>query len=265
MQIQSVRMARPPVREAALEFSREDGSYRLNRHDFEDSFVARVEDHLTELAGEKIDLPDFGEQNLQAAFKVAAQVIGVGPALALAGDAMASLVSDKDRDDFNVGTLHRMSAQPFDRVQSSETLIYAGPQDKVGYGASTVNGVILPNGFEPLVPHPVGAFIVGHELGHVEGNHVVKGFGRDYMARELSGTEYGETAAEHAKLLQWESEYEADRRGVSYALEQGHSAELVRAGVQKSFGITGADSSDTHPADDSRLQRIDEALEALSH
>ena len=64
MQIQSVRVARTPVREAALEFSREDGSYRLNRNDFEDTFVAEVEDHLTTLAGEKIELPDFGEQNL---------------------------------------------------------------------------------------------------------------------------------------------------------------------------------------------------------
>ena len=262
MQIQSVRVARTPVREAALEFSREDGSYRLNRNDFEDTFVAEVEDHLTTLAGEKIELPDFGEQNLQAAFKVAAQVIGAGPALALAGEAMAALVSDKDRQDFNVGTLNRMSAKPFEQVQNSDTLIYAGPQEHVGYGASTVNGVILPNGFEPLLPHPVGAFIVGHELGHVEGNHVVKGFGRDYMVRNLAGTEYGETAAEQAKLLQWESEFEADRRGVSYALQQGHSAAEVRAGVQKFFGITGADPSDTHPGDDSRIQRIDAVLAA---
>jgi Zn-dependent protease with chaperone function len=82
------------------------------------------------------------------------------------------------------------------------------------------------------------------------------------MARNLAGTEYGETAAEQAKLLQWESEFEADRRGVSYALQQGHSAAEVRAGVQKFFGITGADPSDTHPGDDSRLQRIDAALEA---
>jgi hypothetical protein len=101
-------MARPPVREAALEFSREDGSYRLNRNDFEDTFVSQVEDHLTQVAGEKIELPDFGEQNLQAAFMVAAQVIGAGPALALAGEAMAALVSDKDRQDFNVGTLNRI-------------------------------------------------------------------------------------------------------------------------------------------------------------
>lgn len=262
MQIQSVRTARPPVREAALEFSREDGSYRLNRKDFEDSFVAQVENHLTQLAGEKIELPDFGEQNLQAAFKVAAQVIGVGPSLALAGEAMACLVSDKDREDFNVGALNRMSAKPFDQVQNSETLVYAGPQDHVGYGASTVNGVILPHGFEPLIPHPVGAFIVGHELGHVEGNHVVKGFGRDHMAQNLAGTEYGESAKEQAQLLQWDAEFEADRRGVSYALEQGHTVAEVRDGVQKFFGITGADPSDSHPGDDSRLQRIDALLEA---
>jgi hypothetical protein len=251
-----------PVRETALEFSRDDGSYKLVRKDFEDSYVAQVEDHLAQLAGEPIELPDYGSKTLQAAFSVMSQVAGVGPAISLGGAAMAALVSDKDRDDFNVGALNRLSAEPFDQVENSETLIYAGPQENVGYGASTIDGVILPKGFEPLIPHPTGAFIVGHELGHVEGNHVIKGFGRDYMAREMEGTEFEESAQQQAVILQWDSEFEADQRGVSYALENGHSVENVRAGVKQFFGITQGGSSDTHPDDGPRLARIEEALNA---
>lgn len=242
-----------PIRRPAVQFNREDGSYQLNRKAFEDAYVGQVQSVLSPAAPLKI-------QGLQAAYALARQLLGPAQALALGGEAMASLVDESQASDLDAGMRNSMKAHPVGQARGTDVGVYLGEQSRTGYGASTTRSVILPEGFASLLPHPLGAFLVGHELGHVEHNDIVRGFGRRQVLDGLRGTALEAEAQKTAQSLEHEAEFAADQRGVSYALAQGHTGSAVLAGFTRLLQFTDGEASSSHPGSQERLERLKKLL-----
>lgn len=250
--MQPISAALPRIR-----FSRQDGSYQLSRPAFRDAYEGQVVGAVARAGGVPVPATSpLAGQSVAVAYAVARQLLGPAQALALGGAAMASLVGPQESVDLDQGMLQRMQARPVGSVQGFQAGLYLGDEKVIGNGASTNASVILPEAFEPLLSRPVGAFLVGHELGHVETNDMVHGFGRQQVLGCLTG-ELAEEASRVASQLDHEAEFAADRRGMSYALAQGHGREAVVAGFQQFLQVaTDGQASDSHPAAQERIQRL---------
>ncbi len=240
-----------------VRFSRQDGSYQLSRPAFRDAYEGQVVAAVAQAQGvEKPATSPLAGQSVAVAYAVARQLLGPVQAVALGGAAMASLVGTQEAEDLDQGMLQRMQARQVGTVSGGAAGIYLGSEGVVGHGASTNASVILPEGFVSLLPHPVGAFLVGHELGHVEAGDIVQGFGRQQVVGCLEGELQAE-AAEVARRLDHEAEFAADRRGLSYALAEGHAQPAIVAGFQRFLEVaTDGQASSSHPATVERVQRL---------
>ena len=243
-----------------VRFSRQDGSYQLSRPAFRDAYEGQVVEAVARAqGGEKPASSPLSGQSVAVAYAVARQLLGPMQAVVLGGAAMASLVGPQEAEDLDQGMLQRMQARQVGTVSGGRAGIFLGEEGAVGHGASTNASVILPEGFVSLLPHPVGAFLVGHELGHVEAGDMVQGFGRKQLVRFLDGELQAE-AAEVARRLDHEAEFAADRRGLSYALAQGHARPAIVAGFQRFLEVaTDGQASSSHPATLERLQRLQDS------
>ncbi|CAN0109184.1 unnamed protein product, partial [Phaeothamnion confervicola] len=104
------------------------------------------------------------------------------------------------------------------------------------------------------------AFLVGHELGHIEHNDVVRRFGRQQIEGSLQGTDLGPEVTTLASRLDHEAEFAADQRGASYALSQGHAGPQVLEGFSRFLNLTQGEASASHPGTRERLERLAETL-----
>lgn len=252
----NITSATPRPLPQAVKFDRKDGSYLLRKDVFQDAYVGQVEKTLGATPGSSV----LKGACVATAYRVARQLLGPLQALALGGDAMASLVGEQDSRDLDEGMRNKMQAHQVGQVPGTSHGIYLGDQDGVGYGASTSQSVVLPEGFASLLPHPIGAFLVGHELGHVEHNDVVRRFGRQQIESSLRGSELSGEVSSLAIHLDHEAEFAADARGAEYALEQGHAGPKVLESFSRFLNVTHSEASDSHPGTQARLERLAEKL-----
>ena len=174
---------------------------------------------------------------------------------------MASLVGPQEAMDLDEGMRNKMQAHQVGQVTGTSHGLYLGDQSGTGYGASTSQSVVLPEGFGSLLPHPLGAFLVGHELGHVENNDVVRRFGRQQLEGSLRGTDLKDEVESLAARHDHEAEFAADQRGAEYALAQGHAGPKVLEGFNRLLNLTQGEASASHPGTQERLQRLADKLQ----
>ena len=261
MNMQPLRpSASSPVR---LRFSRCDGSYQLNREVFAEAYRDQVVQALPqacvggEVSGRSVASAALVGQSLDVTYALARQLLGPTQALALGGAAMASLIGPQEADDLDQGMRQRLGAHRVGQV--AEAGLYLGDERFTGHGASTNASVILPEGFAGLLSHPVGSFLVGHELGHVQANDLILGFGRKQVLGSLQGTDMEQEVRQIACQLDHQAEFSADRRGLEYALSQGHQRQDILAGFERFLKVaTDGQASDSHPAASRRLARLSE-------
>jgi len=241
-----------------ISFSRSDGSYQLSLPAFRDAYEGQVVEAVARAQGVAAPATSpLAGQSVAVAYAVARQLLGPVQAVVLGGAAMASLVGSKEAADLDQGMLQRMQARPVGRVDGGQAGIFLGDEKVVGHGASTNASVILPEGFASLLPHPVGSFLVGHELGHVQSNDIVHGFGHHQLVSALAGSELAEEAERVAQQLDHQAEFAADQRGLSYALSQGHERAAVLAGFERFLTVaTDGQASESHPAAVERVTRL---------
>lgn len=237
----------PPPR--PLRFSRQNGSYEVSPPAFKDSYVRT----LCEKA--KLDPAPFAKVTLPVCHAVAVQLLGPVQAVVLAGDAMVALADDQARHDLDERMRTRYHAQP-----TATPGLYLAPDDAGFMGASTSESVIMPRGFEPILGHPVGDFIVGHEWGHVKKQDVIAGFGRSFLVGQLGEQTKAQTEPLLGQLNR-EMELQADREGAVFAKSHGHSEKQLLVGVETFFRATGnAEESDSHPGLEARMAAVRSAL-----
>lgn len=242
----------------SVRFDRQNGAYQLHRPAFAEAYGQEVVDAVARSSGQSSP-PSTALQGqaLSTTYAVARQLLGPVQALILAGTAMSRLVGPQESADLDEGIRSRMKARPLGTLEGSTAQLYLGDQQETGFGASTSQSIILPEGFASLLPHPVGAFLVGHELGHVEGNDVIRRFGRQQVVQALGPTELGAEAQQLAVELDHQIEFAADRRGLLYAIERGHQRQAVLDGFAKFLEVTNnGESSDSHPASQERIERL---------
>ena len=251
--IQAATQSRPK-----LTFSRVDGNYQLNLPAFRDAYEGQVVEAVARAQGVAVPASSpLAGQGLAMAYAVARQLLGPVQAVTLGGAAMAALVGPEQAADLNHGMLQRMRAHQVGTVSNGHAGIFLGDEQVTGHGASTNASVILPEGFATLLPHPIGAFLVGHELGHVESNDVVRGFGHQQVVSALAGSELAAEAETIAHQLQRQAEFAADRRGLSYALAEGHDQKAIVTAFDKFLTVaTDGNASDSHPAAADRIARL---------
>ena len=251
--IQASTQIRPKV-----SFSRTDGSYQLSLPAFRDAYEGQVVEAVAQAQG--VATPSsspLAGQGVAMAYAVARQLLGPVQAVALGGAAMASLVGPEQAADLDQGMLQRMQARQVGTVANGQAGIFLGDEKVTGHGASTNASVILPEGFASLLPHPIGAFLVGHELGHVESNDIVRGFGHKQVVSALAGSELAAEAEKVAHQLEHQAEFAADQRGLSYALAQGHDQKAIVTGFERFLTVaTDGKASDSHPAATERITRL---------
>jgi hypothetical protein len=93
----NVTRALPRPTPAALKFDRNDGSYLLRRDAFQDAYVGQV----AVTVGNPAVSSALKGVGLETAYRVASQLLGPLQALALGGEAMATLVSSQDAQDLD--------------------------------------------------------------------------------------------------------------------------------------------------------------------
>ncbi len=152
-----------------------------------------------------------------------------------------------------------------------------------------VNAVSLPGGFiyataglmQFVQSDAELGFVMGHEVGHVAARHHVtmieKQFYLSLVAQLLLGQ--NTSAAQIGDILRVlltqgfsrENEYEADRRGVTYAHRAGFDASAALRFMERLHATEGKDPSQvevllrTHPALVDRIQRVREQLKSLGY
>jgi Zn-dependent protease with chaperone function len=242
----------------SIQFDRQTGAYRLHSKAFAERYAEQVVDAVALSQGQSAPPTSALQgQALQTCYAVARQLLGPVQALALAGTAMAQLVGPEQAADLDEGMRTRMKARPVANLEGTSSQVYLGDQQETGYGASTSRSVILPEGFAPLLNQPLGAFLVGHELGHVEANDVIERFGRNQVVESLGEGPLAQEARQVLVDLDHQIEFDADQRGLRYALSQGHGREAVLQGFSKFLQVTdNGQSSDSHPSSQERLRRL---------
>jgi predicted Zn-dependent protease len=152
-----------------------------------------------------------------------------------------------------------------------------------------VNAISLPGGFiyatEGLLRFVQSddelAFVMAHEVGHVAARHHVtileRHFALALLARLLTGGD--PSASQIADIARFfvtrgfsrEFEFEADRRGVTYAHRAGYDAAAGLVFMQRLRAAEGRDPSQfevlfrTHPGLVDRMQRVREHLRRLGY
>ena len=152
-----------------------------------------------------------------------------------------------------------------------------------------VNALSLPGGFiyatEGLLRFVQSddelAFVMAHEVGHVAARHHVtileRHFALALLARLLTGGD--PSASQIADIARFfvtrgfsrEFEFEADRRGVTYAHRAGYDAATGLVFMQRLRAAEGRDPSQfevlfrTHPGLVDRMQRVREHLRRLGY
>ena len=151
-----------------------------------------------------------------------------------------------------------------------------------------VNAFAAPGGFifvtrgllENIQSEAQLAAILGHEIGHVSGKHMVKQLETDKMVQAglkqadsfTSGSQYLDQVGREilARLidrgLDHSAEYDADQRGANYAYAAGYRPDgmvafltTMRAAVEKSDAKT-AWLARTHPPIQERIQRVQQLV-----
>jgi Peptidase family M48 len=243
-----------------LRIDPKDGSSQVSPAAFRDSYLGQIAQQVPESRLAAINLEELRKQSLSSAFETASSLLGPVSAVALAGDAMLNLTSSQETLNLDTGMLRNAQAERIGQVEGTQTPLYLGMDDATGLGFSTSRSVVLPQGFEPLLGHPVGAFVIGHELGHVESSDVIKKFGRRFLVESLAGSAWVTQAQEARVHLEREMEHAADQRGFRYSREQGFTAEQTYSGIERFLTFTDAEASDSHPSRAARLERIREAV-----
>ncbi len=152
-----------------------------------------------------------------------------------------------------------------------------------------VNAISLPGGFiyatQGLMRFAESdaelAFVMGHEVGHVAARHHVAMIERQFymslvaqlvLGRNASALQIGDIL--RVLLTQGfsrENEFEADRRGVTYAHRAGFDASAGLRFMERLRATEGRDPSQvevllrTHPALSERLQRVRQQLRSLGY
>ena len=245
--------------EKALVFDKKNAAVSYSPSAFRDSYEERLSEEVTIRENTLPSKQSMQGQSLTSLFQLASQMLGPAQAVALGGEAMTFLASDQDLSDADTGMLRNVQAER-SGTTSNGTALYLGEDTLTDYGLATTQSVVLPQGFEVLIGSATGDYIIGHEQQHVTNNDVIKKLGRKLLVGSLQDETLQAQAQDTLAQLEREMELEADRAGIHYALEQGHSEEKVRAGVSQFFAVTEAGDSDSHPARSTRLTNLETTL-----
>jgi hypothetical protein len=241
----SVRPPLGPPQKKADEIERE----------FSDTFVENAESMsgrpITQAA---LNMESSGLSPVTSAFLAVGSVMAPIQALALAG---ASFAESQPQLASALNEPFVETRQPL-RVANSDVPIFSHPQ--VSAAQATADAVYLNPQFVPHLGQPITDWVVGHELGHIESQDGLAAIGRSFLIGQMKADGLDNKLVASVETLHQElnrqCEFESDREGLEYALQQGHSRETVLAAMAGFLSAMPAGYEASHPDPKVRIENL---------
>ena len=233
------------------------GGMHIDSLSVAEAYVDKVE----ELSVGQPETPKLENTDIFTAYQVAASMVGVPAAVALAGEVMEELCGPGHRQELDRQMLADEGIALEAQLPGTAVPIGFGNPEELGQ--ANFASITLDPQLRDFLGAPLGDFIAGHELGHLERGDLLRQWGQTCLQSVFAqvSEEHAQEIGDASDSLARQAEFRADRAGVDYALKRGHAPEKIVEATDYLLDQMAPEGDAHHPPTAARKRAIRSYLE----